>query len=194
MVVLQHLDYKMLDQRVRKRRDPGTFTCQMAVPLLLLSCHWAATGGSLEAETYAIQHAWSAVQLVALKHSSEAKHRDMQTQVRSTLLHIVYLHVWAATVVSFQTCIIVWIYSEEKERFLHHLSTGGYGYRNTQPTRCVFHKSFKLLSSHSNIPLTKKVCRLSETKRILKENIFFELFIYFSFHSPTQSWQFSSAS
>lgn len=45
---------------------------------------------------------------------------------------------------------------------------------------CVFHKSFKLLSSHTNIPLTKKVCRLSETQKIFKENIFPEVFIYFS--------------
>lgn len=50
--------------------------------------------------------------------------------------------------------------------------------------RCVFHKSFKLLSSHTNIPLTKKVCRLSETQKILEENIFFELFIYFSYPRP----------
>lgn len=42
------------------------------------------------------------------------------------------------------------------------------------------HKSFQLLSRHTNIPLTKKVCRLSETQKILKENIFPELFIYFS--------------
>lgn len=63
-----------------------------------------------------------------------------------------------------------------------------YTYRNTQPARCAFHKSFKLLSSHTNIPLTKKVCRLSETQKILEENVFFfsppELFIYFSFPPP----------
>lgn len=45
----------------------------------------------------------------------------------------------------------------------------------------MFHKSFKLLSSHTNIPLTKKLCRLSETHKILEENIFSKLFIYFSF-------------
>ena len=76
VVLPQHLDYKTLDQRGAKRRDSGTLTCQMAVPLPLLSCRRAATGGSLEAGTYAIQHAWSAVQLVALKHPSEAKHRE----------------------------------------------------------------------------------------------------------------------
>lgn len=80
--------------------------------------------------------------------------------------------------------------------FSHHPDTGARAFACV----CVFHKSFKLLSSHTNIPLTKKVCRLSETRRIFKENIFPQLFIYFSFPpptsppSPTQSWQFSSAS
>lgn len=82
VVLWQRLDNKMLDQRGAKRRDPGIFTCQMAAPLLLLSCHWATTGGSLEAETYAIQHAWSAVQLVAWKRSAEAKHRKWQNTCR----------------------------------------------------------------------------------------------------------------
>lgn len=81
-VLWQHLDYKMLDQRAAKRRDSGTFTCQMVAPLLLPSCHWATTGGSLEAEAYAIQHAWSAVQLVASKHSSEAKQGKWQNTCR----------------------------------------------------------------------------------------------------------------
>lgn len=100
-----HLDYKMLDQRVAKRRDSGTLTCQMVVPLLLLSRHWAATEGSLEAQTYAIEHAWSAVQLVASKHSSEAKHRKWQNTCRHksgvicfTVCTCVF---WKATVVSF---------------------------------------------------------------------------------------------
>lgn len=57
-------------------------------------------------------------------------------------------------------------------------------YRSARIRVCVFHKSFKLLSSHTNIPLTKKVCRLSETRRIFKENIFPQLFIYFSFPPP----------
>lgn len=78
----QHLDYKMLDQRPAKRWDFGMFTGQMAAPLLSLSCHWATTGRSLEAEAYAIQHAQSAVQLVAWKNSSEAKHRKWQNTCR----------------------------------------------------------------------------------------------------------------
>lgn len=90
VVLPQHLYNKMLDQRVAKRRDSGTFTCQMVVPLLLLPCHPAATGGSLEAETYAIQHAWSAVQLVALEHSSEARHRKWQNTRRHTAVVICF--------------------------------------------------------------------------------------------------------
>lgn len=82
VVLWQHLDDKMPDQRLAKRRDFGIFTGQMAVPPLLLSCHWATTGGSLEAETYAIQHARSAVQLVAWKHPSETKHRNWQNTHR----------------------------------------------------------------------------------------------------------------
>lgn len=78
VVLLQHLYDKMLDQRGAKRRDSGTFTCQMVGPPLLLPCHRAATGGSLEAETYAIQRVWSAVQLVASEHSSEARQGKWQ--------------------------------------------------------------------------------------------------------------------
>ena len=94
----QHLDYKMRDQRLAKRWDSGTFAGQMAVPLLLLSCHWATTGRSLEAEAYAILHARSAVQLVAWKQSSEAKRRKWQNTckhkfgvIRCTYCAAVYL-------------------------------------------------------------------------------------------------------
>lgn len=60
-----------------KRRDSGTFTCQMVGPPLLLPCHRAATGGSLEAETYAFQRVWPAVQLVALEPLESGKtHAD----------------------------------------------------------------------------------------------------------------------
>lgn len=75
----------MLDQRGAKRRDSGTFTCQMAGPPLLLPCHRAATGGSLEAEAYAIQRARSAVQLVALEHSSEARQGSGKTHADTRL-------------------------------------------------------------------------------------------------------------
>lgn len=177
VVLLQHLDYKTLDQRGAKRRDSGTLTCQMAVPLPLLSCRRAATGGSLEAGTYAIQHAWSAVQLVALKHPSEAKHGQGRDSVQSHLLRIVYLHVRAATVVTFQTCRRS-LNIERGEREISPPSRYRSVQEHTADLARVFHKSFKLLSSHTNIPLTKKVCRLTETQEILKENIFFELFIY----------------
>lgn len=52
-----------------------------------------STGRSLEAETYAIQHAWSAVQLVALVHSSG---RGKTHTVCSKAPHTAYLRAGAS--------------------------------------------------------------------------------------------------
>lgn len=69
----------------------------------------AATGGSLEAGTYAIQHARPAVQLVASKCLSGAKHRtwfqkkqkkNQQTHICSNQPHTVYLRLGAGTLAS----------------------------------------------------------------------------------------------
>lgn len=94
----QHLDYKMPDQRLAKRWDSGTFTGRMAAPLPLLSCNRATVRGSLEAETYAILEVWSALQLVAWKQSSAAKHRKWRNTCKhkfwSNLPQTVYLCIW----------------------------------------------------------------------------------------------------
>lgn len=157
-----------------KERNSGTFTCQTAAPLFLPSCHPASTGESLEAGTYAIQHTWSLLQLVALKHvwsqaQNVAKNRRW-AHVWSHLLHNVYLHVWEATLVSFHTCTKVWIRREISReecthvvRFIHLL--------NSRQVAPKFH-------------LTEK-CHFSKKQKIFKENTFPKLFIYFLPHAHT---------
>lgn len=53
---------------------------------------------------------------------------------------------------------------------------------------CVFNKSFTPLSSQTNIPLTKKVCRLSESWKIFERKISFQSYLFtspFAHTSPT---------
>lgn len=164
----------MQDQRDAKRRDSGTFTCQMVAPLLLLPCHRASTGRSLEAETYAIQHAWSAVQLVASEHSSGAKHRKWQkhtqTHVCSKLPHTAYLWVWAAALLSLphlhQSLNIEW--GEDEERFLRRCGTGVCAYGacfinllNSCQVTPIFLSQRKCVASRSRRKSLKKISFLS---------------------------------
>lgn len=167
-----YLDYKTPDQSAAERRGPGTFAGQMATAVLrLLSCQRTPTSGSLEAQTYAIQHARSAVQLVTGKHPSGAKHGEA-THILANLQHRVYLCVHCNK-------------RREEEIYPYFLHIWHLRKRNT---RLLSVRFINLLT-----PVTKKLCCLSEKWEIFEENIFFE-FIYFTFLSPTQSRQFLSAS
>lgn len=195
----------MPDQRIGEevgfwhscRSDGGS-----SPPSVSPSGHQAAAGGSLESETYAILQAWSAVQLVVWEQRSKSWTGSVAKCVQTWVLdssqtHCAHVFVAFAIPSSPVLHNSLSVVCEGKKISIFSPSTGVFRYRNTA-THCGYHKSFKLLSSYTNIPPhTKKVCRLSETHKILEENIFFQV-IYLSpflrphvsgsFHLPHRYW------
>ena len=88
------------------------------------------------------------------------------------MLHVVYLRVWASSVVSL---LATEFESGVRGKSFSFCTLGWRAHiRELTTARCAFHKPFKLLSSHTPVfPSQKKVCRLSETQKTWEENIFF---------------------
>lgn len=98
--------------------------------------------------------------------------------------------------VSFQTCITVEFKARGKEIFLYPLQEQRVGctYRNTQPLTVCF---INLLNSCQVTPIfpLQRNCVASLRRIKSQKKISFPSYLFTSlFPSPTQSWQFSSAS
>lgn len=123
--------------------DFGRSTGQMVLPLLL--CHWASTGRSLEAETYADQHALVCCPisgLEALVKNPAPKLTKTGEDLSLGLLPIVYKHVWTSAEVGFLG-----------DTFFYSLKESTHpGTHTRKLTLAVAHfiNLSKLLSSHSS--------------------------------------------
>lgn len=161
-----------------KRRDFSSWAClQVRWRRLFPLCRRASAGGSLEAGTYAIRHAWPAVQLVAGKHSPQTRAQELARHAREdrSASHCV------------PACLSIrWLLSLPRQSLTSERASRFFlcPLQEQATARCVFHKPFKLLSSHTRAPLAKRARRpfSPRHRKIVGENIFFsKLFIYYRF-------------
>lgn len=169
----QRLYYKMRDQRDAKGRASGTLTCQMVAAALLPSCHWG-----LDRQVIRGRNICHSARMVCCPISGLGAliWKRQNTRRRTFVVNRLVLRTCELERASERASGL-----SSTSKFAALASKFEYGARGrwgdfsaaaaaTVAGVCaygrVFNKSFTPLSSHTNIPLTKKVCRLSESRKI----------------------------